>query len=451
MRKSEFRGWKNVFRFTLIETWKNRSFLIFMIISWAICFFMVPVLAIIRQPKEEKKEYDIEKVMIEKAYVLDEVQFTDMGFNVTAFQAEELFKDVVVEKIHDMSYDDLADKVDKEPKSVMIHLGMDASTGVSFNIVRAIESEVTETECDYIGSMLVDEFNKFKYEATEMGDEQLKALECTYDVVALMEQENGEFITEEAHISETKYWITYAVMFIIMMICIMSSTQVGTAVAMDKSTKVMEYLLTSVRPMALVFGKVVAQVLSTVLQLGISVVLALLSNILTANLTGENFLKNVLPGDLFSNITAPNLCISLVVIGLGVMLYGFIAGLCGAMVSKMEELQESLSMLTVITIIGVYLAMFAAMTMQRTLTSPLFYVSALLPISSPFLLPGICLIGVGSWWIKLLSLAILFVMDVIIMFAAARIYEILILYNGATIKPKELIKFLKQAKGGKGA
>ena len=448
MRKSEFRGWKNVFRFTLAETWKNRSFLIFMIISWAICFLMVPVMAIISKPKEEK-EYNIEEVKVEKAYVLDEVMFTDLGFDAAAFKKEDIFNDVTVEKIRGIEYKDLADRVDEEPSSIMIHIGMDAVSGVSFNIVRAIESDVTETECDYIGSLLVEEFNEFKYEATDMGEEQLKAMECTYDVVALMEQENGEFISEKAHISETKYWITYAVMFIIMMICITSSTQVATAVAMDKSTKVMEYLLTSVRPMALVFGKVVAQVLSTVIQLGLSVVLALLSNILTAQFTGENFLKNKLPADLFSNITIPNVIISLVVVALGVMLYGFVAGLCGSMVSKMEELQESLSMLTVISIIGVYLAMFAAMSMQKTLTSPLFYVAVLLPVSSPFLLPGICLIGVGTWWVKALSVAILFVMDIVIMFAAARIYELLILYNGATIKPKELVKFIKQAKGGK--
>ena len=450
MRKSEFRGWRNVFRFTLTETWKNRSFLIFMIISWVICFLAVPVLSVINKPKEEK-EYNIEEVKVEKAYILDEVQFTDLGFNVNAFKKEELFKDVTVERIRGMEYKDLADKVDQEPTSIMIHLGLDAATGVSFNIVRAIESDVTETECDYIGSLLVKEFNEFKYEATQMGEEQLKAMECTYDVVALMEQENGEFISEKAHISETKYWITYTVMFIIMMISITASTQVATAVAMDKSTKVMEYLLTSVRPMALVFGKVVAQVLSTVLQLGVSVALALISNLLTAKLTGQNFLQNKLPSDLFSNLTVPNIIISLIAVALGVMLYGFVAGLCGAMVSKMEEIQESLSMLTIISIIGVYLSMFAAMSMQKTLTSPLFYVAMLLPVSSPFLLPGVCLIGVGTWWLKLLSVAILFVMDLIIMLAAARIYELLILYNGATIKPKELVKFLKQARGGKAA
>ena len=61
------------------------------------------------------------------------------------------------------------------------------------------------------------------------------------------------------------------------------------------------------------------------------------------------------------------------------------------------------------------------------------------------------LVGVGSLWLKLASIAILLVLDIVILIASARVYEILILYHGSTVKPKELIKFLRQSKGGKTA
>ena len=451
MKKSEFRGWTNVFRFTLTETWKNRSFLIFMIVMWVICFLAVPVLAIVTDGKSRnKEEYEVEKTTIEKAYVIDDIMFTDIGFDVAAFQRKDVFKDVKIQKIKGKEYEELAKQIDEEPNSIIIHLTI-GMNGASFDIVRGLESKVGEKECDYIGSILVKEFDTFKYEVTGMGAEQLRAMDSQYEVVALMEQEDGEFVSEKAHISEAKYWFVYALLFIVMMICTTASNQVATAVAMDKSTKVMEYLLTSIRPMALVFGKVVAHMVSTVLQLAISLGLSLLSNVLTAQVLGKNFLKTKLPGGIFENITIPNVLFALVVIALGVMLYGFIAGLCGAMVRKMEELQESLSMLVILTILGAYLAMFASMSMQKSLTSPLFYTAILLPISSPFLLPGVVLVGVGSLWLKLASIAILLVLDIVILIASARVYEILILYNGSTVKPKELIKFLRQAKGGKTA
>ena len=451
MKKSEFRGWTNVFRFTLTETWKNRSFLIFMIVMWVICFLAVPVLAIVTDGKSRnKEEYEVEKTTIEKAYVIDDIMFTDIGFDVAAFQRKDVFKDVKIQKIKGKEYEELAKQIDEEPNSIIIHLTIGIG-GANFDIVRGLESKVGEKECDYIGSILVKEFETFKYEVTGMGAEQLRAMDSQYEVVALMEQEDGEFVSEKAHISEAKYWFVYALLFIVMMICTTASNQVATAVAMDKSTKVMEYLLTSIRPMALVFGKVVAHMVSTVLQLAISLGLSLLSNVLTAQVLGKNFLKTKLPGGIFENITVLNVLFALVVIALGVMLYGFVAGLCGAMVRKMEELQESLSMLVILTILGAYLAMFASMSMQKSLTSPLFYTAILLPISSPFLLPGVVLVGVGSLWLKLASIAILLVLDIVILIASARVYEILILYNGSTVKPKELIKFLRQAKGGKTA
>ena len=179
--------------------------------------------------------------------------------------------------------------------------------------------------------------------------------------------------------------------------------------------------------------------------------LAFVSNKVTAIVTGENYLQMKLPEGIFENITVPNVLVTLVAVALGVMLYGFIAGLCGALVSKLEELQESLSTLTVCTIIGAYLAMFAAMSMQKSLTSPLFYAALFVPLSTPFFLPGICLVGVGSLWIQLLAVAILAVLDLVVLVASARVYEILILYNGNKLKFKDIFKFLKQAKGGKAA
>ena len=465
MKKSEFRGWTDVFRFTLVETWKNRSFLIFMIIMWVICFFAVPVLSLLTGDKKGKgdEEYNIENATLQKVYILDELGFTDAGFRSDIFKEKEVFKDVEVQRVlyvailnlegekDEKTYKDLCEKVNKEPNSAIIHIYADLTSGIAFDVVTAIESKVKDKECDYIGSLLVKEFDEFKYKITEMGEEQIAALDYKYEVVSRMEQDDGTFISEKPHISEAKYWVVYAILFVILMIVTTSSSQVATAVAMDKSTKVMEYLLTSIRPMALVFGKVVASVVSTVLQLSVSLILAFVSNILTKQFTGSDYLKTKLPEGILSNLTLPNLLIALVGVACGVMFYGFVAGLCGAMVRKMEEMQESMSLLVILTIIGAYLGMFASMTMQKSLTNPLFYVAIFVPLSSPFLLPGICVIGAGALWIRLVSIAILIVLDIIILFVSARVYEILIMYNGNKIKLKDLGKFLKQAKGGKTA
>ncbi|MBO6066452.1 MAG: hypothetical protein J6P36_08550, partial [Lachnospiraceae bacterium] len=176
MKKSEFRGWTEVFRFTLVETWKNRSFLIFMIIMWVICFLSVPVLAVITGgQKRTTEEYEVSKTNIETAYVIDDIMFTDIGFDVAAFQRKDVFKNVKIQKIRGKEYEELTKQVDEEPNSIIIHLTIGIG-GASFDIVRGLESKVGEKECDYIGSILVKEFDTFKYEVTGTGAEQLRAM-----------------------------------------------------------------------------------------------------------------------------------------------------------------------------------------------------------------------------------------------------------------------------------
>ena len=205
MKKSEFRGWTEVFRFTLAQTWKNRSFLIFMIIMWIVCFAAVPVLSAFTGAKKNKgeEEYNIEKATIEKVYILDELGYTDLGLKTDIFKEKSVFENIETERVpfvpimsldqekDEKTYKDLCEKVNKEPNSVIVHVYVSPITGITFDIVRAIESKVAEKECDYIGSLLVEEFNRFKYVVTEMGDEQMAALDYKYEVVALMEQGAG--------------------------------------------------------------------------------------------------------------------------------------------------------------------------------------------------------------------------------------------------------------------
>ena len=123
MRKSEFRGWTEVFRFTFIQTWKNRSFLIFMIISWIVCILAVPVLSAIGSGKKTTEEYHIEKVNIDKVYVYDELGLTVMGFDTTVFKQKEEFKNLPIVPVdyepgsetREDDWKKFAEKLDKEP------------------------------------------------------------------------------------------------------------------------------------------------------------------------------------------------------------------------------------------------------------------------------------------------------------------------------------------------
>jgi len=146
-----------------------------------------------------------------------------------------------------------------------------------------------------------------------------------------------------------------------------------------------------------------------------------------------------------SNLNPGNVVIGLVVAGIGMVLYATLAGLCGATVSRMEEVNECLTVLTVATLVGFYIGMMAADGMMASGTSAFSTFALLFPLSSAFLLPGALLVGKVDLWILLLSVLIL-IISVIVMFAfVAKVYESLILHNGNRIRMKELMTIFKNS------
>ncbi|MDP4089650.1 MAG: ABC transporter permease, partial [Bacillota bacterium] len=167
------------------------------------------------------------------------------------------------------------------------------------------------------------------------------------------------------------------------------------------------------------------------------------SNKLSAALSssnGESVLSQYLPKDIFQNLNILNIIFCLILIVLGMVFYAALAGLAGATVSKIEELNEGLMLFTITNLIGVYIGLAAAIILMKSGVNGFVTFSFLFPLSSPFLLPGAILIGKVS--LPMAALAMLFeVIFIILLFRfVAKIYETLILHNGNKIKVKDLIK-----------
>jgi ABC-2 type transport system permease protein len=68
------------------------------------------------------------------------------------------------------------------------------------------------------------------------------------------------------------------------------------------------------------------------------------------------------------------------------------------------------------------------------------------PISSAFLLPAALLVGKADTWIALIAIAVLFLSIVLMFKFVAKVYEGLILHNGARLKMKDVFAMAKSSK-----
>lgn len=252
---------------------------------------------------------------------------------------------------------------------------------------------------------------------------------------------------EDSH--EDGFWVQYGYSILAMILCLMSASYVIRAVVEEKDSRLVELLLVSVKPMALLTGKILA-----VMAFTFGWLLAMLAGLgvscgLTAGLMGPGVLQKQLSGllaavprvqeDLWQ--VAGVLLVLLVSLGLGYLTMSLIGGVAGACCSGMEEAGEATGPMMLLTMAG-YLA---SCVVGAVPSGPVAVFSTLCPVVSIFCAPVQFAGGNVSFWLVLASWAIQAAVIWGLLTLASRVYAGLIVHRGSRVKLREL---MSMAKGG---
>ena len=252
---------------------------------------------------------------------------------------------------------------------------------------------------------------------------------------------------EDSH--EDGFWVQYGYSILAMILCLMSASYVIRAVVEEKDSRLVELLLVSVKPMALLAGKILA-----VMAFTFGWLLAMLAGFgvscgLTAGLMGPGVLQKQLSGllaavprvqeDLWQ--AAGGLLVLLVSLGLGYLTMSLIGGVAGACCSGMEEAGEATGPVMLLTMTG-YLA---SCVVGAVPSGPVAVFSTLCPVVSIFCAPVQFAGGNVSFWLVLASWAIQAAVIWGLLTLASRVYAGLIVHRGSRVKLREL---MSMAKGG---
>lgn len=210
--------------------------------------------------------------------------------------------------------------------------------------------------------------------------------------------------------------------------------QVSSSITIEKTSKIVETLVTSTSPRTIVLGKTIGIGLVGLLQVILFATVAVIS---AYTFLDPELLNAML--DL-SNFTPYLAFIVILYFILGYFMYALLYAVTGSTVSKPEDIQAANTPVALVTMFGFYLAYF-------TLTNPtgnLNTFAALFPISSPFCMPIRVMMGIASGWEVLLSVVILLITCAIIARVAIKIYSDAILNYGARMSLKDIIKTYKE-------
>ena len=209
--------------------------------------------------------------------------------------------------------------------------------------------------------------------------------------------------------------------------------QVSTSITTEKTSKIVETLVTYTKARNIVLGKTFGIGLAGLIQL---LIIAIIS-IFSINTFVD---KNMLSAFLDLSTITPALGITIIVYFiLGYMEYALLYALTGSFVSNPEEVKAAATPASLIAVMSFYLAYFTIMSPTSNLNS----IASIVPFSSPFSAPFRVMIGVATPREMIMSVLILIMTNILIAHIAIKVYTNAIINNGTKLSLKEIIKMYK--------
>lgn len=207
---------------------------------------------------------------------------------------------------------------------------------------------------------------------------------------------------------------------------------VSMSIATEKTSRVMETLVVSAKPSNILIGKCLGMGLLGICQFAI----VLLSGVVFYKVfIPENFVLMGMPLSLDAFTYKSAILIGVYFL-LGYALYAVLNAVCGASVSKIEDLNSAMMPVMMVAMISFFIGYFTAISGSG---SSLFQKIAMyIPFCSPFIMPFKLLNGDVAALDITISIALLIVAIVIVTMISIRIYSASVLHYGKRMKWKDL-------------
>lgn len=466
--KNNLTGWKSIFQFTLVQNLKSKSIKVTTLIMCLIAMAVLPVVTLMDGEDEKTKD----STSITKVYVVD-----NSGWNLTedfsVLKADTYYESGEAGLYTDLEYMDRTEDIiskaaeyvmngqepefekiytfDKEDSGVYLEINhIDGNINVS--LMYSKDTKVSKSDVEAYNAFIQKHFEEVLLSNRKVSKEALDIIHSCQEV-EFYDELNQDGVPEQEDKEENKrdaYWLVYGIAMVILFMLAFGGERIAMSIIVEKSSKIMEYLMTSVKPMAVVVGKVLASLLLLVIQfsaifasLGISVVIAGFMNS-EGSFRMPSAVSGMFTSGSLSTVTPVNLILAILILFAGFLLYGMLAALAGAAVSKMEEISEGVKIYSFIMIIGAYLAIFVISSGNYTGDSFVKYLACFLPVSAPFITPGTLISAHLPVAYGLLVLGILLISLILLTKFVAGVYESMIYYNGSALKIKDIIRISKQ-------
>ena len=216
---------------------------------------------------------------------------------------------------------------------------------------------------------------------------------------------------------------TFVLIYALYMAITFYGSHVMNSVVTEKTSRAMEVLATSVKPNALLFGKIISTSLAGLIQIAAIIIEAFIC-VKISSVNSPDFPVN----QIISNIPTQILVYMLIFFLLGFLIYSFLYGAFASTVSKIDELSSAVMPVQIIIIFTFFVTMSAINSGNAD--TPFNVFLSYFPFTAPMMMFTRAIISNVSTLEIILSILVLIVSTYFIGWLSARIYRVGILMYG---------------------
>ena len=245
----------------------------------------------------------------------------------------------------------------------------------------------------------------------------------------------------------------FGIMLLYFMVLVYGQGVAGSVI-LEKSSKLMDTMLLSLQPQAMILGKTLAGWLAGVLQM-----LCWVAGIVLGCVLGKVLVLQIEPGStlgilqFFSMMgsvsgffTLPNVIAAIALILAGFLMYCAIASIGGALASRPEDLGSCNSIFTLLLLVSFFLTIYGGSSGSRSFVSNASWMNYV-PFTAVMSTPARALLGQVPLYTALISLVLTLAVALLAVLAAGKLYRLLIFRRGDPPKVADIPKLLRLRQG----
>ncbi len=408
-------GLKTVASFTIKDMVKRKSFIVsnIIILLLIVAAFNVPNIINMIKGEDAVSEEGTKILVVDSENIfegtLNLVNNMELGYNAEITE-------------ENMTFDQIKEKINNEEcEEALVITNENGKVKMKYIVENLLYiNEMPEK----LVSALSTIYTNLQISKLNLNEDQIKSLTPNFEF-ELSQTEEKEVEGNPVVMMLLSLVLFYAIYF--------CAYQVSSSITTEKTSKIIETLVTSTKPSTIVLGKTIG--------VGIVGLLQIAAMIITAVICNSVFLNEGMLGEIVNlkNITPFLGIITLIYFLLGYTVFALFYALTGSTVSKPEDIQSANGPVAILAVAGFYLAYFTMMNP----TSELNAFAAIFPLSSPFCMPLRVMMGIAGTWDIVISIVVLIITIFAISKVSIKIYSNAILNYGTKASFKDILTMYK--------